>query len=113
MPPAPQPTDPRREHLRRQAILRRQAVRDRLAGVRMVVVGCVVAAVCTLVGYMEASAHTRPSTGASGLSASGTGGSSNSGYSNSGGSSSSQNLFAGGSAPTASAGGGSVVSGGS
>ncbi len=53
-----QPKDPRREQLRRQAILRRQQVLERISGVRMLIVGGVVAASCVLAGYMDASAHT-------------------------------------------------------
>ena len=111
MPPAPQQTDPRREQLRRQAIQRRQAVFDRIAGARAIVIGGVIAVSCVLAGYLDASAHPRTSsTGSLGAS------SYSSGVTNYGGASSgesSQSLFGGGSPPSASSGGGSVVSGGS
>ena len=114
---APQQTDPRREQLRRQAIQRRQAVLDRIAGARAIVIGGVIAVSCVLAGYLDASAHsgtTSNSTG--GLGATGySGGVTNYGGADSNQSSggNSQSLFGGGSPPTASSGGGSVVSGGS
>ena len=121
-------TDPRREHLRQQAIKRRQAVLDRLSGTRTVLVGGAVVASCVLAMYIDANAHTRPNTAAGSGSNLGSTGSdygnygSNSygqssnyggGSSNYGGSSSSQNSFGGGSPPSSSSGGGSVISGGS
>ncbi len=118
---AAQHPDPRREHLRRQAILRRNAVFERLSGTRALMVGGVVAATCVLAGYFDASAHTRSSSsgGALGSGVSGNygtsssgGGSSNYSTSSSGGSSS-QSLLGGGSPPSSSSGGGSVISGGS
>lgn len=132
-----QPRDPRREHLRRQAIIRRERVLERISATRLLVVGGVVSATCVMVGYLDASAHTRSSSTTSGSgsslgsNASGAGsygGSSNSGGSSnygggssnsSGGSSnygddsSGQSLFGGGSPPSASSGSSGVVSGGS
>jgi hypothetical protein len=130
---APQP-DPRREHLRQQAIQRRQAVLERISGTRVLLVGGAVAASCVLAGYIDASAHTRSTAGTGssfgstgsaygsdgsnsyGSSTYNGGGSSNyngGGSSNYNGGSSSQNTFGGGSPPSSSLGGGSAVSGGS
>lgn len=61
-----QPKDPRREQLRRQAILRRQQVFERISATRMLISGSVVAATCVMVGYMDASAHTTSSSTTSG-----------------------------------------------
>ncbi len=130
-----QPKDPRREQLRQQAMLRRQRVMERISGVRMLIVGGVVAASCLLAGYMDAAAHTTSSattgsTGADlGSAASGYGNYGSAGnYSNGGGSTnygsnygggssseggSGQSLFGGGSPPSSSSGSGGVVSGGS
>jgi hypothetical protein len=134
MPTAPQQNDPRREQLRRQAIQRRQAVLDRLSGIRLVAVGLVVLVSCILAGYLDASARPHHSmgltvsggtgsglglgggssaansSGGSGTATAGSGG--GSGQSLSGGGSG-QSLSGGGSPPVASSGGGSVISGGS
>ena len=113
---ATQPRDPRRDYLRRQAILRREQVLERISGTRILLVGGVVAATCVLAGYLDANAHTRSSSTTGGTG--GSFGSSGSGYGNYGGSShhgealSGQNLL-GGSPPSSSSGSGGVVSGGS
>jgi len=134
-----QPKDPRREHLRQQAILRRQQVLDRIVGTRYLLLGGVVAATGVMVGYMDASRHQSANNGSgSGLSAiygnygsagsnyggtygSGSGnygggsGSYGGGSSNYGGGSSGggQSQFGGGTPPSSSSGSGGVVSGGS
>lgn len=110
MPAAPQQTDPRREHLRQQALQRRQAVLDRIVATRTLVIGGAVAVSCILAGYLDASAHPRTTSSAgSGLSSAF--GRTSSGYYDNGGSA--QGQFGGGSPPSASAGSGSAVSGGS
>jgi hypothetical protein len=93
---------------------RRQAVLDRIVATRAIVVGSVVAIVCVLAGYIEASAKTR-TTNSTGTSVYGNAGQSYGGGSDNygGGQSATQGLFGGGSPPNSSSGGGSVVSGGS
>ncbi len=116
---AAQQPDPRREHLRQQAIRRRQAVLDRLSGTRALLVGGAVATTCLLAGYLDASAHAKPGSGtgaSSGISAgaSAYGSSNGSGASTyNGGSSGGQSLFGGGTPPSSSSGAGSAISGGS
>lgn len=110
MSPAPPPTDPRREHLRRQAVARRQGVLDRLAATRSIVIGVVVATTCVLAGYLDASAHTQTSTSSTAGVGSAYGDDSSSYDSPD---TSAQNQFGGSSAPSASSGSGTVVSGGS
>ncbi|HET9094683.1 MAG TPA: hypothetical protein VFN36_06300 [Solirubrobacteraceae bacterium] len=126
MPPIPRPTDPRRELQRHEAILRRQAVFDRLAATRSIVVGSIIALSCVLVGYLDANARPhRTATSGAGLSGlgvlsttgAGTGeGSGDDGSTNSGGSAAtgaSQGQFGAVAPPSASAGGAAVISGGS
>ncbi len=104
MDPAPPPPDARREQLRRQAIQRRQAVLDRIVGTRTIVIGGVIMVSCVLAGYLDASAHTRTASSATTVS---------NGYGSSSYDTSGQGAFGGGSAPSASSGAGTVVSGGS
>ncbi|MGH2835903.1 MAG: hypothetical protein ACRDLT_16265 [Solirubrobacteraceae bacterium] len=117
MPPAPQQTDPRREQLRRQAIQRRQAVIDRVVATRTLLIGAVLAGSCIMAGYLDASARPRAtSSSTDAFSGSGyTDGHGGNHGSNSGnyGGDSTQGLVGGGSAPSASSGAGTVVSGGS
>ena len=70
MPTVAQPKDPRREHLRRQAALRRQQVLERISATRVLIVGGVVAATCGLAGCIDASARTRSNSTTSGTGAS-------------------------------------------
>jgi uncharacterized membrane protein YgcG len=97
-----QQTDTRREQLRHQAIQRRQAVLDRIAGVRVFVGGGVVAIIVVLAGYLDANARPRTTPGVNAAA---------SGMVYGGGSS--QGVIGGGSPPSASSGGGIAVSGGS
>ena len=116
MAPAPQPNDPRREQLRQQALLRRQAVLDRIVATRSLVIGGVVAISCILAGYLDASAHPKSSSAgaAGGYGNSGTGYLSNNGATpGQFGGGSPPSASSGGTAPSASSGAGSVVSGGS